>query len=100
MPEARTITPQDLHNFKFVHSPNISSDGKYILFVLSQTSGDNEYSSGIWKCSVASKELFPVLDLGNRVLQPRWSPSADKFLCVVASGARQELWVCDANGYD
>src|SRR5579872_2715184 len=100
MPEARKITPQDLHNFKFVHSPNISPDGKYILFVLSQTNGDNGYSSGIWKYSFESRELVPIVDIGNRILHPRYSRSADKILYSVSSGSKQELWICDANGYD
>jgi dipeptidyl aminopeptidase/acylaminoacyl peptidase len=103
MPESsgrRTITPQDLNNFKFVHSPNISRDGKEVLFVLSQTNGENEYSSGIWKYSVENKELFPLIDLGLRALQPRWSSSGNKILYIVASSGKQELWVSDAGGYD
>ena len=96
----RTITPEDIHNFKFVHSPNISPDGKYILFVLSQTKNDNEYSSSIWKYSIDKKELAPIVDVGYRAFSPRWSPTSDRLLYLATSKEELELWVCDSHGYD
>ena len=99
-PGKRLITPQDLYNFRFVHSPRISPDGREVLFVLSQVKNDDEYTGAIWKHAVETGENSCLVDCGYRTMSPRWSPSAEKFLYLVSNGPELQLWVCDSSGYD
>lgn len=96
----RLIAPQDLHNFRFVHAPSISPDGNNVIFILSQTKNDQEYSGAVWKYKVESGRLSSIIDSGYRISSPKWSPSGDRLLYLVNNGSELELWVCDAQGYD
>lgn len=95
----RTITPSDVHNFKFVHSAAISSDQNAILFVLTQTKGDNEYSSSIWKHYEG--RLYPVISNVGRATNPLWSQDSKHFLFLATSsenGGSTQLWIADSEG--
>jgi dipeptidyl aminopeptidase/acylaminoacyl peptidase len=96
----RGILPGDLYNFRLIHDPSISSDGKAILFTLTQAKGENEYSSSIWK--YYDGRLFPIITNLSRATSPLWSPSGKEFLFIstTLSDAKvsTQLWIADSNG--
>jgi dipeptidyl aminopeptidase/acylaminoacyl peptidase len=99
----RTITPDDLYNFKYVYEPQISSDGKAILFTVSQARREEDnYDGVIWKYS--DRELTPIASEGIRSSYPLWSPDSQKFLFLVSRQIRDrrtnELWVANSTGLD
>jgi dipeptidyl aminopeptidase/acylaminoacyl peptidase len=95
----RTITPEDLLNFKFIHDSSISGDGKSILFTVTQPKGENEYFSAIWKHS--QNQLRPLIANLDRATTPLWSPIGNEFLFSAISSHDKgvsQLWVADSNG--
>lgn len=94
----RTIRPEDISNFRFVHSPCISSDGKNVLFVDTHAKCENEYTSEIWKYSIDSGQLLPIVNSGTRLFNPIWSPSSDRLVYLANGKTGIELWICSASG--
>jgi len=95
----RKVVPKDLYGFKFVHDPTISSDGRYILFTVTQAKGPKEYTSSIWK--YFDGQCNPLDSGTTRDFNPVFSPNGNRFLYLssVAVGS-QELWVSDLRGAD
>jgi len=97
----RAIVPEDLHNFKFVHEPKFSPDGNEVIFAVSQTNGDNQYSTSIWKYNV-KKGLVSLFFNDRMITSPTWSEDGKRFLYLTSSMhvgcTHSELWVANSNG--
>jgi len=79
----RLPVPADLKQFQFVSDPQVSPDGKSILFVLTQSieEGENgDYSSNIWKFSNGKTRQLTIGDGKNT--NPQWSPDGKTILFV------------------
>jgi dipeptidyl aminopeptidase/acylaminoacyl peptidase len=92
----RKVIPEDLYNFKFVHDPTISPDGKHILFTVTQPKGPNDYTSTIWKYS--SEQTVAVISGKDRVFSPVFSKGGDLFVYLSTGAGSHELWVSDLLG--
>ena len=81
--KSRLPVPADLKHFQFVSDPQVSPDGKSLLFVLTQPieNGENgDYSSNIWKFSNGKRRQ---LTIGNgKNTNPRWSPDGKTILFI------------------
>ena len=81
--KGRLPVPADLKQFQFVSDPQVSPDGKSILFVITQPidEGENgDYSSNIWKFSNGKTRQ---LTTGNeKKANPRWSPDGKTILFI------------------
>jgi len=95
----RKATPDDIYNFKFVHDPTISPDGRQTLFTVTQANGPNDYTSSIWKYS--DQGSVPLISAGDRVSNPIFSKNGDRFLYLSANvDGSQELWISNRQGTD
>ena len=81
--KGRLPVPADLKQFQIVSDPQVSPDGKSILFVITQPidEGENgDYSSNIWKFSNGKTRQ---LTTGNeKKANPRWSPDGKTILFI------------------
>lgn len=101
MESRRRIVPDDLTNFRFVHDPNISKDGKQILFTVSQVKDSDEYSSAVWKYT--GEKCNPVIDSMGRAFNPIWSPDGSNFLFLTSrkdkfEASFSEIWISNQTG--
>jgi len=98
----RKITPEDLHNFRFVYQPAISPNGKEVLFTVAQTKENDSYVSSIWKYTDEHTQLAPMIGFGDRCSEPKWAPGGYEFLFLRTYSekdrAHVELWVADSTG--
>jgi dipeptidyl aminopeptidase/acylaminoacyl peptidase len=85
----RPPIPQDFLRFKFVSDPQVSPDGKSVLFVVTHPidEGENgDYSSNIWRYS--NGRVRQVTFREGRNANPRWSRDGRNILFVSARKTR------------
>ena len=89
----RAITAEDLLRLRGVADPQISPDGKTILFVEKHVGGKNEYETNLWVVAVdgtgAKRAAEPrQFTSGKRDGHGRWSPDGEKIAFI--SGREKE----------
>ena len=86
----RPITIDDFFKMKEVNDPQISPDGKWIAYTISEMDlKEDKTETRIWMVSAAGGEAIPMTAKGYSAGNPRWSPDG-KYLSFLASrGQRQ-----------
>ncbi len=90
----RSFTGQDLFDLAYATDPQISPDGKTIVYVRRQNDimSDRALSS-IWMIDVASGEETPFAGRNGSAFSPRWSPDGSRVAYVSTEGGSPQLWV-------
>ncbi|MFP6648363.1 MAG: prolyl oligopeptidase family serine peptidase, partial [Pirellulaceae bacterium] len=78
---SRTITPQDLRNFKLVGDPQLSADGARVCFVVKKVGKKNDYQTSLWMVDV-EKGRSRQFTRGTKDSQPRWSPDGSELAFI------------------
>jgi dipeptidyl aminopeptidase/acylaminoacyl peptidase len=89
----RAITAEDLLRLRGVADPQISPDGKTILFVEKHVGGKNEYETNLWVVAADGTGTKPAAEprqftSGKRDGHGRWSPDGEKIAFI--SGREKE----------
>lgn len=87
----RTFTGADLFGLSIAADPQISPDGRTIVYV--RRSGDimtDRMQSSLWLIDVASGRQSPFAASGA---SPRWSPDGTRIAYVAGDGERSQLFV-------
>jgi dipeptidyl aminopeptidase/acylaminoacyl peptidase len=93
MTKKRLPVPEDLKHFRFVSDPQVSPDGKSILFVVTQSTGEGEngdYSSNIWRFSKGRIRQLTFRE--GRNTDPRWSPDGRTILFVSSRKTKEKSY--------
>ena len=93
MAKKRSPVPADLKQFRFVSDPQVSPDGKAVLFVLTRMieEGENgDYSSDIWRYSDGKIRQLTFKDKKNT--NPRWSPDGKTILFLSSKKSKTESY--------
>ncbi|MDP7204599.1 MAG: hypothetical protein QGH11_03465, partial [Pirellulaceae bacterium] len=77
----RTITPEDLRNFKLVGDPQLSADGARVCFVVKKVGKKNDYQTSLWM-GESEKGRPRQFTQGTKDSQPRWSPDGSELAFV------------------
>jgi dipeptidyl aminopeptidase/acylaminoacyl peptidase len=98
---ARAMTPLDITRIRWVSDPQISPDGRRVVFVQTVLSEErDEYLSALWVVDVAGGEPRRFHTGPGRDTAPRWSPDG-KWLAFVSereAKAKPQLLVMPADG--
>jgi dipeptidyl aminopeptidase/acylaminoacyl peptidase len=93
MTKKRFPIPEDLKHFRFVSDPQVSPDGKSILFVVTQSTEEGEngdYSSNIWRFS--NGKIRQLTFREGRNTDPRWSPDGRTILFVSSRKTKEKSY--------
>jgi dipeptidyl aminopeptidase/acylaminoacyl peptidase len=76
----RPITPSDIYKIKSISDPQVSTDGKWVAYVLSSPdSAKDKFDTDIWMISWDGKESVKLTASKERESKPRWTPDGKIF---------------------
>lgn len=96
----RYLTIEDLFKLKRVSNPQISPEGDWLAYTVSETDLEKDKSeTRIWMMPTAGGEAIPMTGKGLSAGSPRWSPDG-KYLSFSASRneGKSQVWVLDRRG--
>src|SRR3954463_3734862 len=96
----RPLNPEDLFELKIVSDPQISPDGKSIVYVETKMDRDtNKYSSRIWIVSTSGETAPQQFTSGPGLdFAPRWSPDGKWLAFVSTRRGHSQLWIMSSTG--
>ncbi len=81
----------DLINVPSIGSPQLSPDGNFILYTLSEANWDeNKRVSHIWRINKDGKNKFQMTQGENGENSPRWSPNGKYFAFISKRGKLED----------
>jgi len=98
--QKRPMKVNDLFRFKRVADPQISPDGKWVVYVLGNVDLEaNKTVANLWLAS--SDKSGPVKQLTAHAMSdrhPRWSPDGKSILFESSRSGSTQLWIIDIHG--
>ncbi|MGH7225442.1 MAG: TolB family protein, partial [Gemmataceae bacterium] len=95
----RPMTIDDLFRFKRVSDPQISPDGKHVVYVVGTVDLDaNSISSTLWLAPTDKGEPRQLTNTSKKDRHPRWSPDGKHILFESNRGGSNQLWIIDLDG--
>ncbi|HYV39310.1 MAG TPA: S9 family peptidase [Gemmataceae bacterium] len=96
----RPMTLDDLFKFKRVSDPQISPDGKWVVYTVGTVDdvATNKTSSTLWLASTDGKTRRQLTNTAKKDRQARWSPDGKSILFVSTRGGSPQLWIIDLDG--
>ncbi|MCE9562670.1 MAG: S9 family peptidase [Planctomycetes bacterium] len=99
--EKRPMKIEDLYKFKRVAAPQISPDGKSVVYQVSTVDFDaNKSSTALWLAATDGKTPPKQFTdpKGKKDTSPHWSPDGKKILFDSTRSGSPQLWVISAEG--
>jgi dipeptidyl aminopeptidase/acylaminoacyl peptidase len=100
-PAKRPMKIDDLFAFKRVSDPQISPDGKTVVYVVGEVDlPGNKTASSLWLAASDGKTEPKRLTnaAGKKDSHPRWSPDGKRILFESNRSGDSQLWVIDLDG--
>jgi dipeptidyl aminopeptidase/acylaminoacyl peptidase len=97
----RPMKVDDLFAFKRVSDPQVSPDGKHVVYVVGTVDlAANKSASSLWLAPTDGKGEPRQLTnaAGKKDSHPRWSPDGKKILFTSNRSGDSQLWVIDLSG--
>jgi dipeptidyl aminopeptidase/acylaminoacyl peptidase len=93
MPQAkRPITAEDLNRIHYAQDPEISPDGRFVVFVkVTPDPLEKSYKRNIWLLPLPDGEAFQ-LTRGDEDSGPRWSPDGRQLAFVSSRGDKPQIY--------
>lgn len=99
--EKRPMTVDDLFRFQRVSDPQVSPDGRQVVYVVSVITdpAKNKSHSNLWLADTDGKSPPRQLtSTDKKDRHPRWSPDGKKILFESNRGGNTQLWTIDLGG--
>jgi len=97
----RYLTIEDIINFKKILEPQISPDGKWIAYTVTENDLKKDQSeTRVWMISTEGGDPIPMTAKGYSATQPRWSPDNEylSFLAVKTAEEKTQVWTLNRLG--
>ncbi len=99
--DKRPMKIEDMFAFKRVADPQISPDGKLVVYQVTSVSlAENKSTTALWLAATDSKtppKQFTSPN-GKKDTHPRWSPDGKRILFSSTRGGSQQLWIVGLDG--
>ena len=93
------ILPEDLKEFRFVGSPQISPDGERVVFVRKHVGDKNEYVANLWIVDSRGGGAPMQFTSGAKDGMPRWSPDGSRIAFLSGRDKpRQQVFTIPVDG--
>ncbi len=94
MGDKRLIQFEDLANLVYSEDPQVSPDGRWVVFVRTQPSlADNAYDNTLWLAPTDGSVPARQLTFSGKDSQPRWSPDGAHLAFVSGRGGKPQLYL-------
>lgn len=94
----RPVQPDDLLRYQILSDPQISPDGRQIVFCHKKVGEKNEYATNLWTVSADGGDAR-AFTTGNRDRSPRWSPDGRQIAFIRrAEKHLPQIWLIPASG--
>jgi dipeptidyl aminopeptidase/acylaminoacyl peptidase len=99
-PATRAMTIDDLFRFQRVADPQISPDGKWVVYAVGNVDMEgNRVVYNLWLASTEKPGLRKQLTSAKKSdRHPRWSPDGKSILFESSRSGAGQLWIIDAQG--
>lgn len=95
----RPMTIDDLFRFKRISDPQISPDGKLVVYVVGSVDlNANSMSSTLWLATTDKGEPRQLTNTTKKDRHPRWSPDGKHILFESNRSGENQLWIIDLDG--
>ncbi|MBI4811085.1 MAG: S9 family peptidase [Ignavibacteriales bacterium] len=95
----RPLEIEDLFRIKRVADPQISPDGKWIAFVITDVDKvANKMNSDIWLMPISGGEMRRLTSSPGSDANPRWSPNSKTIAFVSSRSGDGQIWLIDVDG--
>ena len=95
----RPVRPEDLTRYIVVSSPQISPDGRRIVFVRKHVGEKNEYVTNLWMARTDGSGEPTAFTSGGKDGHPRWSPGGSRIAFISRrEKTRPQIYVMNADG--
>jgi dipeptidyl aminopeptidase/acylaminoacyl peptidase len=95
----RAMTLEDFFRFKRVSDPQISPDGRMVVYVLTTVRSDsNETTSNLWLAHIDGGEARQLTSVEKSDHHPRWCPDGKHIVFDSDRSGQRQLWVIDVDG--
>ena len=96
----RPMTVDDLFKFKRVSDPQISPDGRWVVYTVGTVDDvkTNKTSSNLWLASTDGKTRRQLTTTAKKDRQPRWAPDGKSILFVSTRSGSAQPWVIGIDG--
>src|SRR5262249_41764438 len=96
----RPMQVDDLFKFKRVSDPQVSPDGKWVVYTVGTVDdvNANKTSSTLWLASTDGKTRRQLTRTTKKDRQPRWAPDGKSTLFVSTRSGTPQLWLIAVDG--
>lgn len=98
-PSPRPITAEDLLHLKLISDPQVSPDGRRVVYVLQRTDREqNKYFSSLWVVDADDTGNRPFTQGDQNDRSPRWAPDGSGIAFLSDRDEKSQLWLIPADG--
>ncbi|MCF6136718.1 S9 family peptidase [Pseudalkalibacillus berkeleyi] len=98
MDQQNGVQIEDLLKLKFVSDPQLSPDGKRLVYVVKEINEDKKYQSNLYMMDVATKKVARWTSGKSMDINPRWSPDGSELLFLSNRTEKMQVWTISASG--
>lgn len=92
------ITADDLLQFSFIQEPQVSPDGKHVIYVNRTINDKKKYQSNLHVVDTTTKQSIPFTQGKHTVSQPVFSPDGKSIAFVSDRSGKQHVWLIALHG--
>src|SRR5262245_12768144 len=95
----RPMAVEDLFRFKRIADPQISPDGKQVVYALTTVDlTGNKTTTNLWLASPSTGETRQLTTTSKHDRHPRWSPDSHSILFESDRSGENQLWLISLQG--